>query len=727
MALARKGGPVIVSNGKERLEIDPSDLKMAEADGFHEVPGPASKHSPQQLAVESTIPPKPPSSAEMAGARTASAAPPSRVKDIRPSSNDALNEEPAPEPDAVDPRTSLGAAARGAVQGGTLGFGEELGAGVVSAGDAIARKLHPRAAAPIEGHLDQESADAAASKAAPTISDTYRGLRDSLRADNATAQREHPLEYGGAQLATGTLTPVPGGAAMRGASLAKKIGVGTLQGAGIGTVMGAGQSEAPSWGGVVADAGKGALLGAPTGALGGGAAHGLEKLGPHFANKAGERAVQAVGARAGIKDRLAAMGVSPDEVSAMGNKFLDAGLVPSGLGFGNPQAASLARAQSLMKKSGSRVGELLAGSDAAAEQRVKDAADAFAAGQRAPVGPAGDAARAEAAKALKLPSLRFNYADAADATSRPLSNLSAAADDAAGKARGLVDQVQRQGVKTPGSYQGANQLKSDAYKSVNWANEAPIASQIHRKAASGLRQSIEDQVGNALGAPAGAELKAANSNFGTAADAEQLATRALSRDVQKQQFSPLRAMVSAAAGAGVGSAAGPAGAGFGTVLAPLVTNAIASRGPNVAAHANRLASMAAPALAPGASKLGAFLGANHAPEGRLSPPREPDAAQPAAPVTSASVLDALKSIRARNQPADTRPASVEVHAGEPLISSRSGVPTDSNGDTHEEILARVARQDEEDRAKEEAARRRMLLAKRFGAASLGDEDYSVQR
>jgi len=278
---------------------------------------------------------------------------------------------------------------------------------------------------------------------------------------------------------------------------------------------------------------------------------------------AGERAVQAIGTRAGLTDRLAKMGIAPGDVPDMGNRLLDEGLVPSGLNpLRNPLQQTADRATAAMSSAGREVGDILGQADAAS--------------------PTG-----------------FLFAEAARAAESPLRGMSTAAEDAAGKARALVDQIHRQQQVTPGSFRGANQLKSDAYRSVNWLDEAPMAAELHRKSVSGLRGSIESQVGRDLGQEAEASMVAANRRFGLAADADALATRAMSRDVQKQQFSPLRTAISAGLGMGAGGMAGGfGGAGAGSVLAPYLTGAIAARGPNVAAHANRAASKAAGSVAP---------------------------------------------------------------------------------------------------------------------------------
>ncbi len=285
-----------------------------------------------------------------------------------------------------------------------------------------------------------------------------------------------------------------------------------------------------------------------------------------YRNAAGERAVQAVGARAGITDRLAKMGILPEDVPDLGNRFLDEGLVPSGLNpLKNPLEQTKKAAEALKQTSGNQIGDILKQADAPI-----------------PVG------QGETAGLLRAE--RFNYPAAQKAAAAPLSGISASAERAAGKARNFVEDVGAQGGITPGSFQGANQLKSDAYRNVNWLSEAPMAEELNRKSVSGLRGDIERQVGATLGDDARTSLKDANSRYGLGADAAALSGRALSRDVQKQQFSLPRTMIAAAGGAGLGSFGGPGGAGAGSLIAPMVTNAIATRGPNVAAHADRLAS-----------------------------------------------------------------------------------------------------------------------------------------
>lgn len=141
----------------------------------------------------------------------------------------------APAPAAPTP--GIGEAiGRGAIQGATLGFGDELTGAIES----------------ILG------------------SKTYAQSRDESRAANRAASEAHPLAYGGAELGAGLVTPVPGlGAAKAGAGLAAHA----LSGAAIGGLAGIGSSEADltkgDFGGAIHDTVQSALLGGAIGAVGG--------------------------------------------------------------------------------------------------------------------------------------------------------------------------------------------------------------------------------------------------------------------------------------------------------------------------------------------------------------------------------------------------------------------------------------------------------------------------
>lgn len=236
---------------------------------------------PMRLTKEQT-------DAALAGSR----APIPNVKDMRPSSGPDSS-MPAPEEDALAPTTSLGATLRGATQGGTARFGDEIGAGAMMVPEAVGRLAEKvgvidRPKPNIEGHLDEESAQAAQDKARPSMADTYRNLRDSLRADNKTAQATRPTAYGLGEFGGGMALPVPGSSLMKGAPMAARMGLGAAQAAGIGAAFGAGGSEAPDWRGVAKDAVTNGALAAPAGVAGAVIGKGGEMLAERFGGKASE-------------------------------------------------------------------------------------------------------------------------------------------------------------------------------------------------------------------------------------------------------------------------------------------------------------------------------------------------------------------------------------------------------------------------------------------------------
>lgn len=679
---------------------------------------PRQPPTPVQLAVEASRPRKRLTKEETDAALSASAAPLSTAKDIRQSTT--ANPDPAihaPD-DALAPTTSLGASLRGATQGGTLRFGDELGAGAMMVPEAVGRVAEkvgilPRPAAPIEGHIDQAAADAAQERDRPSIADTYRGLRDGLRADNAAASKAHPLEYGGSEAAAGLTTPIPGRGLIRGAPLAAKVGLSAAQAAGLGTVLGAGGSDAKDWRGVLKDSLVGGATAAPFGAAGGGVSHLMEGAGPYFAEKAGERAVQAAGARAGIVDRLAKEGIDTADVPALGNRMLDEGLIPSGLNlFRNPQQQTLDRALALKRSAGQAIGERTAAFDAAR-----------------PLGPLPEGVD------------RIDFARLQSDAARPLKGISAQAERTAGPARELVEDIGAQHQITPGSMTGARELKTDANDATNFALQAKGAPVLKRKVGTALTQGLERQYGEQEGPEALAALKADNERYGLAMDASKLAKNALSRDVQKQQFGTLRgALTALAAGGGLGGAVGgPAGLGLG----PLAVGAnalINQRAPNIAAHANRLMSAAVPASSPAMGRLLNYFAAN--PSLPVEIGREIEG-QPKAPQVHprdgelSGHPGAQTPRRARG---GARPAyaagslagdpDVEVHPLEPLGLTRvpeSGVdvqalePTQivwSHDSTPEEIAAA------EDARKKE---RMMKLARYFGGHDDSLDDLQPQR
>lgn len=165
---------------------------------------------------------------------------------------------------------TYGDATRGALQGVTLNFGDEIqgamGAGLQKLVNALPQSVKDR--------LDLVDADAG---------DAYRYVRDADRAANKQAQQRSGKAYFGGEIAGGLL--IPGGGAAKGLKGALALG------AGMGAAGGLGASEAeltgdnPEYLRAVGDTAKGAALGL----AGGGIGHGLGLAAPAVARAIGNR------------------------------------------------------------------------------------------------------------------------------------------------------------------------------------------------------------------------------------------------------------------------------------------------------------------------------------------------------------------------------------------------------------------------------------------------------
>lgn len=156
------------------------------------------------------------------------------------------------------------AVGRGAVQGATLGFGDELSAGI----DALLS--HVPGVRNVAERINKVGGEGAGLPLTdPNI--TYQQRRDSYRSANGAASQSHPGFYLGGELAGGLATAKPlgmfSGAAPSGA------GVGTVMDRALlgGGIAGVGNSNADTVSGVVRDG----LVGAGTGAATAGVLHGI--------------------------------------------------------------------------------------------------------------------------------------------------------------------------------------------------------------------------------------------------------------------------------------------------------------------------------------------------------------------------------------------------------------------------------------------------------------------
>lgn len=153
-------------------------------------------------------------------------------------------------PSAQEGPSKLESFGRGAVQGGTLGFGDEIGGAFKAGTRAISRG--------IEGAVYGDNV-------LPDVG--YSQSRDAIRSANKSAQEANPGSYFGGEVAGSLASGTPGGAALtagNGVLRAAKLGA---VGAGYGGVAGAGYSEGDA-GQTLKDTGQGAALGGFLGGVG---------------------------------------------------------------------------------------------------------------------------------------------------------------------------------------------------------------------------------------------------------------------------------------------------------------------------------------------------------------------------------------------------------------------------------------------------------------------------
>lgn len=149
--------------------------------------------------------------------------------------------------EASDTPSQLESGLRGAAQGATLGFSDEIAGGAGALWDSLSP--------------DQKK----------SFEDLYIQNRDESRSANKAAQEANPITYGASEIGGGVATAfVPGLNAGKLATLGGRVAAN----AGLGALAGAGMSEADNASALAKDAAIG-------GALAGGLSYGLEKAAPY--------------------------------------------------------------------------------------------------------------------------------------------------------------------------------------------------------------------------------------------------------------------------------------------------------------------------------------------------------------------------------------------------------------------------------------------------------------
>ncbi len=487
----------------------------------------------------------------------------------------------------LDPHGPIGYAksgVMGAAQGATLSFAEELqalkdtpGKYMDQLGEQLSNKL---------GVSDKKAEDL-------SPAEIYRKLRDGNRAEYKAAEAEHPNVYLGGELVGGFA--IPGGAVVKGATRGAKVIQAIKTGAKVGGGYGLGKSDADLTKGEVVKAAKDTALSAGIGAVGSGVLTGAAQVGGAAAKRiadftrqfSGNQAVKAAGLDGGrINNLVHKLGLEVDELPELGNRMMDEKLIPV---LGN-KAKTAKLSEEMMSKEGQKIGDIL-------ERANTDL----------PAGPDFDSAASRAWGHLM--------------TGPNGRRITTAAEEAAGPAKKLVENIS----KESGDFNQLNQLKSDAYKFANFDPVAKMQPKLFRKTVKGLKESVEDQVGDASGAEAKEALKTANDRYGLAAMTKGLSKDTAGREATHKQFGWGNFMLGTA-GAGVFGALGGsdsagkgiAGGAAGAVILPVLGALISRRGHAPVALATRAMSRAmasgGPVLEQMFGKTGSLLAAQKSPE-----------------------------------------------------------------------------------------------------------------
>lgn len=232
---------------------------------------------------------------------------------------EARSRKPAPSgPSAL--KSGIG----GALQGVTLGFGDELGGALMRLGLGDGVQLGKGAEVSPDDSPEMRAlkqSEAAKRKALPT---TYEIGRDLVRGGLKDAREANPKTFLAGEVLGGSLVPVPGGAAAAGATRGAKVLRALAQGAGTGAVYGLGNSEASLGRGEYGDLATDTALGAGIGGVGGALAEGVVAPILEAGGRVVGKGLDAVRKRAGqgVRDAAAraeamALKEGKDEVAAL--------------------------------------------------------------------------------------------------------------------------------------------------------------------------------------------------------------------------------------------------------------------------------------------------------------------------------------------------------------------------------------------------------------------------
>lgn len=419
---------------------------------------------------------------------------------------------------------------RGAGQGITLGFGDELsglaGAATELGARALGNKSH------------QEFAGASPWEA---VTKRYSLERDAMRGENETARAQNPKTFFAGELGGGLLLPVGGAvktAAKTGSTLAAMKAGGKL-GALLGAGSGLGNSRADLLKGnfldSALDTGAGAVLG---GAIGTAVPAVTGKFIPALRKFAERQAFKALTGGGGITNKAKALGL--DAVSDLTSSEI-AGL--SGEVAKTPQALgrfALERNVLGMTPVGTTQRALLqlAGEEGVAADALKQASSK------------GDFAMGE-----------FTVPEG-----KRLMAMNEVEKQTAGLRQKLFEALRGVGADKPWmSFEEANALKGLMNKNYNPNLDSKPAQQALNEAISLYRQELLKQAESSAGPEVASALRQANANQANLIKLKELASDAATRGDAKQSLGLVGSLL-ASGGAGLGGTlGGGAGAGVGAV------------------------------------------------------------------------------------------------------------------------------------------------------------------
>lgn len=442
------------------------------------------------------------------------------------------------QPEAAESSTleTIGHAGRGALQGLTMGFADELG----GAGTAVLQGVT---------NLLPEKARTALDLVESGAGDAYTYSRDQARAADRAAKEESPWAYGAGEVAGSVLSPASKALAplkaAKGASVAQRVGIAAGNAALQGGAMGLGSSEASGVGGNLEDAIIGGALGAGTGAALTRAGAALKAAPAALRGLAERRAVKAAGA---IQSDIS--GMRPEQIQAMGRQALDE---PGLIRFGDKAADIARRAKVARKEAGDAVGAALRQVDATGTPFDVDAL----------------------AKRV-----------GADLGARTKGNPIAQED-----LRAVLKEARLNELDRRATFEAMHAIKRRIADGLFNRADPPARKRLAEQLVGVLTDEIDRQAEMAGGAGARSALEAAKARAGPLINLAKVGAKAQKRELGNRMLSPSDYITGAAGMAGSlagAAAAGPLGAMTGPVMA-LAHKLVRERGSaSVAVLADRL-------------------------------------------------------------------------------------------------------------------------------------------